>query len=126
MSNWLQGFVSNWIAAEQLERLEEISEQNRKKHGYAQMQFDYNDPMFLEVDRKITDEFWASYPELIRKEGGLQEYFPKKDRAMDIVFDLAEEGQLSVLEYLALKAEIMAPRVMPPSGEAPASEEKIS
>ena len=126
MSNWLQGFVSNWIAAEQLERLEEISEQNRQEHGYAQMQFDWDDPTFREVGNKITDEFWASYPELTRKEGGFQEYFPKKARALELINNLADEGILSALEYLTLRAEIMAPRVMPPSGETPASEEKVS
>ncbi len=110
MSTWLQGFVSNWLASEQVIQLHELSEQRREQTGYGERQFEWDDPILTSEADKIRDAFFALYPDLVREEGVLKKHFPEKDAALDTIERLADEGKLSALEFLVLYREILAPK----------------
>ena len=110
MSTWLQGFVSNWLASEQVIQLHEHSEQRREQTGYGERQFEWDDPILTSETDNITDAFYASYPDIVREEGVLKKHFPEKRDAIDTINRLANEGKLSALEYLVLFREILAPK----------------
>ena len=110
MSTWLQGFVSNWLASEQVIQLHELSEQRREQTGYGERQFEWDDPILVSEFNKIKDAFFASYPDLVREEGVLKKHFPEKDAALDTIDRLADEGKLSALEFLVLFREILTPK----------------
>jgi len=108
--SFLQGWLSNWLAAEQLIKLDEISQQREAESGYSEPLFDWDDPAFCMAADKIEDVFYASHPEIVREKGGIRKNFPDKGEAVRTINRLASNGKLSALEYLTIYREILSPK----------------
>jgi hypothetical protein len=113
---FLENLIPNLIAADQSELLREISDNQRAQMASSQnhslqQAFDWDDPFFVSETDKTDDTFYASYSDIMeRKKGELKRVFPEKLLAIGMIDRLANEGNLSSLEYIALYREILAPK----------------
>lgn len=103
--SWLQGFIGNMIAAEQLNELRELNE--ARASSPKRVHFDWDNPELISGYNKAVDEFKKKHSHLDTSPGMLGRYFPDKDRAVESIYNMACEGRLSEVEYLALFRQIL-------------------
>jgi hypothetical protein len=102
MGSRLQNFIGNMIAAEQLGELRKLSA------GVQRHAFDWNNKTLQDEMSKIIEQFKKDHPEVPwgTEKGLFKKHFPEKDEALDAIDNMANEGRINELEFLALFKEI--------------------
>lgn len=104
MSSWLQAFIGNMIAAEQLDELHQLNE----KGGPQRREFDWENQTFKDEMHKTIKAFFESHG-IQKGHADLRKQFPEKVKAKWALDDMANEGRINELEYLLLYKQILAP-----------------
>ena len=104
MSSWLQAFIGNMIAAEQLDELRQLNENG----GSQRREFDWDNQALKDGIAAIIESFKKAHPEVPwgTEKGLFKKHFPEKDKGVDTLSAMANEGRINELEFLALYKEI--------------------
>lgn len=70
--------------------------------------YDWGDPQLVERREAIVNEFYERHKDMKIGDGQFAKRFPEKDKAIDAVDALANNGRLTPDEYLQLLAALFA------------------
>lgn len=77
-------------------------------HGFATVQYDWDNPEFQGACDAIQNDFFKRHPEFVRGSGEFSKAYPEKVKGIEVLNRMSELNRIHPDEYLLLFKQIYA------------------